>query len=237
MHTKEDLKKILESHQEHLKLPMEWEDYTSKCEDDLPSVSEIISIYSNWKNVLSQFNIPRKNKYSREELSLIINKYREQLISARKWDSFAKQYALPTSDTLIKKLGKWSNIKSQLELPQASPVRETNVYTKQQIIDVLTEHGKEYENPRSWDKYANEHSLPIYQTIRKHLSYEEMKPFINSKRNYSTEELSEIAIRYREYFTTSKKWDAFAKENNLPTSLTYYRRYGSWRKAKGEILH
>lgn len=234
MYTKEHLYKILEGHQDHLKSPMEWEDYVSKGKDNLPSVSEILALHLEWNNVLSHFNIPRKRRYNNEELILIINRYRDQLISARKWDSFAKRYTLPTSDTLIKNLGKWSNIKEQLELPPAAPVKET--YTKEQIIEVLKNHGKKYENPRSWNKYANEHSLPIYQTIRKYLSYEEMKPFINSKRNYTKEELSTIAIRYREYFTTSKKWDNFAKENDLPTYLTYYRRFGSWRKAKGEIF-
>lgn len=47
-----------------------------------------------------------------------------------------------------------------------------------------------------------------------------------------TQYLLKIARDYKEYFTSAKKWDKFAKEHQLPTSRQYIHHFDTWNQAK-----
>lgn len=51
-------------------------------------------------------------------------------------------------------------------------------------------------------------------------------------KKYSDEELIIVAKEYSFYFTTTRSWDIFAKENHLPRSNLYKKRFSSWNQAK-----
>lgn len=51
-------------------------------------------------------------------------------------------------------------------------------------------------------------------------------------KKYSDKELLNIAKKYSGFFTTTRSWELFAKENHLPRSNLYKKRFGSWNQAK-----
>jgi hypothetical protein len=235
MYTEEELLQSLKNFREHLISPLEWEKLRNKTSQPLPTVEEILAVLPNWKTILEHFELKPKRNYTEHELLEIVEHYKEHLTSARQWNVFADKLNLPKSITLIKRFGSWSTLKQLFNLPESSYAPISSTYSKNEVIQALKEHGKHYTNRQEWDSYAKEHSLPTYKTIRNYLTYDEMKSFVKSK-NYSKKELIDIALKHREYFTTVKKWNEHAKEHDLPSSVTYHRHFGSWKKAKFSVF-
>lgn len=51
-------------------------------------------------------------------------------------------------------------------------------------------------------------------------------------KEYSNDELINIAKQHSHYFSTVRGWDLFARENNLPRSNIYKNRFSTWNDAK-----
>jgi hypothetical protein len=68
----------------------------------------------------------------------------------------------------------------------------------------------------SWNNFKKELGLGTY-------TYQE---------SYSTNYLIELMLKYKDLFKSSSKWNKFAKENKLPNTHVYIRRFGSMDKAK-----
>lgn len=230
----DQIERVLDYHKDHLKTAYHWEEYL-KDNTSLPPVEEVLSKYTKWKNLRKSLNISvRVPSFREDELLEIAKHYQEKFTTVRGWDSFADIYGLPKSVTYIKQLGNWNEIKEKLNFVPTSRDDYNYSNSKESIISVLKEHGSEYTNRTDWDVYAKENSLPTYKTIRKYISYDELKTIVKSNR-YTNEELIKIARDHRENFTSINKWNEHARENKLPNATTYIRRFETWKNARIKV--
>jgi hypothetical protein len=227
-----DVIELLFAHREHLVSPISWEQHQKK-HPDLPSVKELLSHLQDWRSVLVKFDLPKKRSYNKRDLITIADHYKEHMTSTRSWDQFANQLYLPKSSTYIAHFGKWSEVLNKVGVT----TKKSGNYRKDEIKRILQENAKHYNSPKDWDTYAKQHSFPTYKTIRNYLTYNELTQLVKSdiRKKYSEEELIQIARRHMEYFRTQKKWNEFAKQNNLPASTTYTRKFGTWKLAKVKV--
>ena len=86
----------------------------------------------------------------------------------------------------------------------------------------------------SWTKALEEYYIYKKEgSIRIGETKTTRKPYTN----YVEHEIKTIAIHNKEHFSTRKKWDEFASQNNFPSSVTYARHFGggSWNLAKVKL--
>ncbi|AMW99772.1 hypothetical protein [Rummeliibacillus stabekisii] len=99
-----------------------------------------------------------------------------------------------------------------------------------------------FERTSDWEKFAKEKLLPSTSAYIAHFgSMEKAKKEvgiekIKTRKNYTKEELTKIALENKKYFTTEKQWDSHVKNHNLPRHKAYINAFRSWKKAKSEIL-
>ncbi|MCM3443618.1 MULTISPECIES: hypothetical protein [Metabacillus] len=231
---KEEVKSRLLYHKQHLTTVRQWDLYAK--DHSLPSSQSLISIYGSWKEVKDELGI--KGIDRKEELIEIAKEHIHALTTVENWNKYAKEKKLPNGYTYISHFGSWNAFKEKLNLSPSTPY-PSKLEKKKEIISILKEHGAKYEDRTSWDKYANEEDLPTYKTIRNYLTFEEIKEIVPKeiKYNYSKTELIKIAKKHSDYFTSMGKWNEYAKENQLPNSATYHRKFGSWKKAKVEVYN
>jgi hypothetical protein len=118
-------------------------------------------------------------------------------------------------------------------------------YTKEYLINIAKEHGAFMTSVSEWNKYATHNKLPTGATYSYHFggwnnfkkTYLDSESTLNKRfsPSFTPTELTEIAWKHKEHFTTMKEWTTFALENNLPTSKVYIYSFDTWNKAK-ELL-
>jgi hypothetical protein len=101
-------------------------------------------------------------------------------------------------------------------------------------MELLLQHNAHKKTQREWDEYAKRHSLPTVSQIKyafgswnkmkKQLQVSDTKIY-HASRQLSDEELLAIASKHREYFTSQKEWDEYAREHGLPSWTVYRRRF------------
>ncbi|WP_209124401.1 hypothetical protein [Alkalihalobacillus sp. BA299] len=225
---------ILKEHKEHITSVRNWEHYAK--EHSLPSSSSLIKIFGSWNNLKLMLGISANKKYSKKELLDIANKHSEHFTTYSNWNEYASKHGLPVSTTFLIHFDSWNDVKKRLNLPLSTP--NWRKYSKEEIKKVIEEHSEHFTSKLKWDEYSKENKLPDYRTIKNYFSWEEVQEFANVKINYrySEEKLLEIAKKHSKHFTTMKRWDEYAKENNLPSSMNYYRKFGSWNKVKAKLF-
>lgn len=172
-----------------------------------------------------------RNKYDKKTLLWIGNQHKEHFTTMTHWNEYAKENKLPSSQAYISRFGSWDKTKKELNL------KPSNIgYTKEEIVDVIKEHRTKFTSAFKWNQYAKENKLPYYHTITEYFDWRTVKKMAKVKtHNYTKDELLEIAMKHREYFTSMTTWNNYAREANLPSAMGYVRAFGSWKRSKHEI--
>lgn len=230
---KEEFKKLLEKHKNNITTVRQWDVYAKKY--TLPSSQTLIATFGSWTNLKKEMDIRDIDR--KTELIEIASKHLDMFTTIENWNKYAKENDLPNGYTYIAYFSSWNSVKDKLNLPPSSPYPSIDE-KKEEMISVLKEHGAEYKDRTEWDKYAKQHSLPTYKTLRKYLTLQEVKALIPKeiRYNYSKEELIKIAKSHLEHFSSMGKWNKHAVEHGLPNAATYHRKFGSWKKAKIEVF-
>lgn len=223
---REQIIEILKPHQDKLGKIKDWDEYAK--EHNLPKAASLIYHFGSWSNVKKAFNLPAiKKKYTLSELEEIAIKNKSKFKRKSIWDEYSKENRLPASATFIKAFGSWQKVKEHIGV--STQKRKSDLYTKEDIKKILIAHGRNYLNRKQWDEYAKEHKLPTYKTIKKHFSYDEILALVQKvpPSSKTKNELIKIALVHQSVFLKSsmKKWDEYAKKNNLPSAFIFFRAF------------
>lgn len=232
---KSELINLLKKHKNQLTTVKEWEKYSKN--NNLPSSVSLIYYFGSWNKLKKVLNLPVNSvrSYDDEALKQIALEHRDHLSTKRIWDAYYKEKGLPSSSTFLKVFGTWNNLKDFVGISKGL---RSDQYSKEDIEKILKEHGNNFENRQLWDVYAKENRLPTYKTIKKHFDYDQILKLVNQRKkiNFTKEDLFKIAKEHEIILSsTMKSWDEYAAENKLPSSHTFLKRFGSWRKAKHYI--
>jgi len=103
----------------------------------------------------------------------------------------------------------------------------------------LESHKEHLTTVTKWDEYAKAHSLPPSVTLIKNFgSWNAVKSALNIPTtivSYNEEELKEIAKKHKKYMNSKSVWDAYYKEQGLPSSSTFIKHFGQWSKIKALV--
>lgn len=176
-----------------------------------------------------------KKLYSNQELLQNVKEHKHAVTNVRSWDRYARKHHLPSSSTLIKNFGSWNKVKKELHL-KTDDKRESR-YSKNTILAILKRHKDHFTNQEQWNVYAKDNGLPSYTTIKRYVDYDEITEIRGRYGNqkYSEKHLIKVARAHIKHFTTMQKWDNYAKDNGLPSSHTYIRKFNGWRNAKQRV--
>ncbi|MCQ6282834.1 homing endonuclease associated repeat-containing protein [Bacillus sp. EB600] len=185
-------------------------------------------------------------KYTNQQLLDIAKKHIDHFTSAEKWNQYAKEKQLPNVTCYKRYFGSWNTVKTQLNLLIYTNTKKNVVYSTKQLIDILQRNHSIAIKQSYWHAYAKDHHLPSYETIvarfgswnhalsiaglldvKKDIPASTQSP----SKQYSYETLKQIARKHLDYFRLRKVWDEYARINNLPSSATYSKYFGSWKEA------
>jgi hypothetical protein len=185
-------------------------------------------------------------KYTNQQLLDIAKKHIDHFTSAEKWNQYAKEKQLPNVTCYKRYFGTWNTVKTQLNLPTYTSTQKNTKYSTNQLIDILQRNQSIAMNQSYWQAYAKGHHLPSYETIIACFSSwnnalsiaglidvkKEIPASTHSPcKQYSYVSLKQIARKHLGYFRLRKVWDEYARINNLPSSSTYSKYFGSWKEA------
>ncbi|MEH6988430.1 hypothetical protein [Cytobacillus firmus] len=230
----EELLEQLEHHKSEITTAAHWNSYAKRA--GLPDSNRLIANYGSWNKLKRMLGLPVTNtSYTPIEIRKIVKKHKNYVRTQSVWDLYAREHSLPSSKTLIKSFGTWSEVRKYV----GNKRERKPTYTKKEIKDILKNHAPNFQNRTQWDVYAKENKLPTYKTIKKFFDYEEITRILNKEKkiNLSKDDLRRIALKHKDVFLASSmaKWDIYAFENNLPRSSTFHKHFGSWNKSKNEI--
>lgn len=163
------------------------------------------------------------------EIIALLEPFKEKLTSANAWDSFVKEHAekLPSARVLIYKFGSWNDVKSALGIKYR---REP--YSKEELTEIALKHKGHMLSKRIWDEYATLHDLPSAQTfINSFGKWSDIKASVGIKSEltkpctYTKSQLKDILKRHGKNYESRFQWDAYAKENKLPTYQTLRKHF------------
>ncbi|MEX3625363.1 hypothetical protein [Viridibacillus arvi] len=231
--TKEELAIILKEHADYLNKTDQWSEYARI--HALPSLSLInrhFSSFNKMKKELAIDNINQKNRdLSKKELIIILNKHANYLHTMEQWSEYARIYALPSVDLIIKQFSSFNEMKKELAIDN---INHKNMdITKEELILILNEHIDYLHTMKQWREHAKIHALPSLGLITKHFtSFNQMKKElaidnVNYKnRDVTKEKLMLILNEHAEYLHTMEQWSEYANLHALP-SLNLIRKYFS----------
>lgn len=183
-----------------------------------------------------------RKTYTDEELINIAKEYEEHFTTFRAWDSFAKHNGLPRSITYKKRFGTWNEAKQAANISYQDKGR---TYSKQEIIELIKKHEDIFTSSNiqeKWNEFRKGKELPSYQTIISYISYAEIRKLFKTTDYQKNRHLSnnkqvllDIAIKHHKYFKQKRKWDEYAKENQLPSSNVYIYHFGKWSTIKRKV--
>ncbi|MCM3005710.1 hypothetical protein [Priestia koreensis] len=174
-----------------------------------------------------------------QELLEIAKQHRKYFATRTIWDEYAKKHDLPRMSSYIYRFGSVQKVKDLLEInPNYSQTEAFIELKKEEIRNILKEHGSHIENRTQWDEYAKEHKLPTYKTLVNYFSWEEILKLSGrpKKRKFTKEDLIPIARAHLDHFRSVGKWNDYAQEHDLPSAMTFIRTFGSWKLARNAVL-
>lgn len=149
---------------------------------------------------------------------------------------------LPSTNTYIYNFGSWTNAQFLAGVEPKKIKKSAKEYNKDYLIKVAKENISYFKHTNKWELFTKKNNLPDqYVYIRAFGTMANAKKEIGitdppTRKNYTSEELVQIALNHISYFTTQSVWDSFAKENNLPRYRAFANAFGSWRESK-EVIH
>lgn len=229
-----DLLKLLRPHSNHLTSVRNWNAYAK--DHNLPSAPTLIRKFESWNALKTELELGVNNKiYTKEELLSIAREHSIHVTTYQDWNEYSKEHGLPASSTFAREFESWNALKEEIELPVSSV--NWRKYSKDEIEQIIKENEGKFETKDKWNEYATKNKLPVYQTIMNYFTWNEVQALANNRKsNYTKSELLEIARKHSEFFTSMQKWDVYAKEHHLPSSMNYYRRFGSWNSIRAQLF-
>ncbi|OUJ19026.1 HNH family endonuclease [Methanonatronarchaeum thermophilum] len=193
--------------------------------EDLPSLGSLQRHFGSWNEAREAAGLEvRGKRYSKEKLLELLRENPD--ISLKEWQ---ERDDLPSYSTILRHFGSWREAKEAIG-------REPEVvssYSKEELLNILKrELG---ENPDlTYTKWNERDDLPSAQTISNHFgSWDKarqaagFKPYGFHPYSYSDDKLLEILKKHPDLDA-----EDFKKIDDLPSSTTYSRRFGSWNKAR-----
>ncbi|WP_121616593.1 hypothetical protein [Virgibacillus halodenitrificans] len=225
---------IAKNHKDYFYTPKYWDHHAK--ENQLPEAKNYRALFGNWKaaQVLVHEDLTL-DEIKRKFLVSIAKKYPQHLQSQKEWDEFAEKNDLPISATFKNHFSKWNMV---IELVTGEKVKEKR-YTKEGILQVLSEHKPYLITQETWKQYAQQYDLPSVNTIVKHFgSFNAVKQKLSlnkiQKREFIKEELWNIAQEHKEMFHLSI-WNFYATTYQLPTETAFINHFGSFKAVQDKL--
>ncbi|GGM34613.1 hypothetical protein GCM10011351_20760 [Paraliobacillus quinghaiensis] len=178
----------------------------------------------------------RKPLYTKQEILSIIKQHKEALADQtylkKSWESYRKnqKIALPTYQTIMRHL-KYDELNELLQRPK----QRYNQSDEQDLIQIAKLHAAHFTTHMHWDMWAKKRKLPTSDVYIYHFNGWEQakrKVFGQTSKEQKKEELKQLARLHSSYFTTTTKWDQYAKKENLPRTNQFIYHFGTWKEAK-----
>ncbi|UOQ43759.1 hypothetical protein MUN89_18025 [Halobacillus salinarum] len=104
-------------------------------------------------------------------------------------------------------------------------------------MQIAKNHLRHFTTIKEWDRFAKENSLPkakVYISVFS--SWTQVKKELNvtpyqRKKKYSLNQIEEIIKVHKQHLTSKENWDAYAKDQKLPSYLTLIQFY-KWEDIK-----
>jgi hypothetical protein len=225
---------IAKNHQDYFYTPKYWDDYARKHQ--LPEAKNYRSLFGNWKTVQMLVHEGlTPDEIKKKFLISVAQKYPQYLNSQKEWDAFAESHDLPISATYKNHFSSWSKV---VEMVTGKKVEEKR-YTKEELLSILSEHKAYLITQETWKQYAQQNDLPSVNTIVNHFgSFNEAKRQLSlkkiQKREFTKEELWEIALQHKEMFHLSF-WNFYATTYHLPTETAFINHFGSFKAVQDQL--
>lgn len=236
-YSKEYLIQVAQEHRTHFYSHKHWRIYAR--EHQLPSVDAFIRRFGTWKKAKIQAGIEeepnKKPSVNKEEFLSILKDHLQEITTQSNWDDYAAENQLPTSKTITNVLGKWTEVKTMLDLTVRGHTGKH--YTKEELTDIALKHKGYFTKVEVWKEYAQKNQLPSFDTYKRAFgSWNKAKETIGlATTTRNKEKLKEIALKHQKHFSTIEIWNNHAKENKLPSSNVFISIFGNWNEAKEEI--
>ncbi|MFT9496932.1 MULTISPECIES: hypothetical protein [Bacillota] len=115
LYSREDIEKILTTHAEHYENRKQWDEYAK--ENKLPTY-KTIKKHFDYNDILSIVN--KRNRYviTKEELINLTKCHKERFLhsSMTRWDDYASENHLPSSQVYFRVFGSWNKAKNEITL-------------------------------------------------------------------------------------------------------------------------
>jgi hypothetical protein len=119
-------------------------------------------------------------------------------------------------------------------------------YDKTVLRALARKHVQYFSSVSVWNEFAIKNNYPRAATFSYHFGgWNNFKSEVFGQgqelnmafsQSFTVERLKEIAVSHKERFTKMNTWDEFATKNNIPSAKVFIHTFGTWNKAKREIL-
>lgn len=105
------------------------------------------------------------------------------------------------------------------------------------IKEAVEPYKDKITTSKEWPKIARKHRLPSLSTIYRYFeSWTEFVSLFNeTERKMTKEEIIELLQNHKDNLTTRRKWDAYAKKHELPSSTVLISYFDSWNDCKAHF--
>ncbi|MDQ0273489.1 hypothetical protein [Cytobacillus purgationiresistens] len=177
----------------------------------------------------------RGQQFSDKELWKIVESNKNALGSVGGWDVYAKEQKLPRAQTIIKRLGKWNEIKDKLDIRTYDQNRPLK-YTKEELIEILIQHKHFFKNSYQWNVYASEHNLPTFKVFETYLGKVKMEEILEKPLSIGMNEIADmIKTHFPSQPPTYAEWNELAKVQPVVSTSTIIRYFNGWNNMKARV--
>lgn len=183
-----------------------------------------------------------RKPYTKSEIESIFRENRDLFSKSdsddmmRIWEDYRKNHPnmrLPTYKTV----SHHTTYDERLDYIQSKKKRY-NLREKESLKKLALTHSGKFSTSRVWDQWALTNDLP---TSDKYIylfdSWEQAKKeiFGQTSKEHLQHKLIDVGVTHYEHMTTTKAWNSYAADNNLPPAHKFIYQFESWKKAK-EII-
>jgi hypothetical protein len=226
----------------------EW-DYIAQ-QKGLPHAHKYIRTFGSFSEVKKQLGwdsttIQSSNRkpYTKPEIETILKANKDVFLASesddmmRIWEDYRKKHPdrrLPTYKTVTQH----TTYDERLNYIQAEKKRYYQ-REKELLKELAIKHADKFTVRRIWDQWAIANDLP---TSDKYIylfeSWEQAKKDIlgYTSKECMQQQLINIGVQHHTHMTTTKKWNTYAEEHDLPLAHKFVYHFDSWKEAKKTIF-
>ncbi|MFD1736288.1 hypothetical protein ACFSCX_06875 [Bacillus salitolerans] len=128
------------------------------------------------------------------------------------------------------------NVVLERHIVDKPSITEDLSYKQQKYLTEIQPHKEHLTSVRAWDLYAKEHGLVSSRALIYHFkSFNYLKELLGltiQESQYDKEHLLALVREHKDALTTISMWDAYAKDNALPSASTLISRFENWNTLK-----